>query len=1049
MADGSRQSKLAAAKKKLKEFQQKSTPAAPAGVKKKRKTKDGSPRPETPTSDSRNSPDPIHAFLKGLVSDLHRSNGLVVPSLGSGKAFMEGDLPAPSEEELTNEASTPFHSSSLTNNVPLTSAPDCILPTQRSSLDEVRTAVQDNRSLTATESLRQLSEQLNGLVSQTSSYVNGENTTASNNTKELDLSYQELAIALDSSNLTNRQLTSRIDELKQQYLDVTGQLEKEKKGFEQRFAKEQGALREQLQVHIQTIGILVSEKSELQTALSHTQQAARQKAGEAEDLANRLQSTRQRMTELERTLASVSQQQKLVEKSNKELEKERDSLRLDLYKETKSGEELKQQNSELSEKLNALASENGAQKLGIEDLHKKLEMAELTMQQFASHPGEQDASKQLQLALEEQARLASQVSQLSESLHHLRAERDQYVEKLKEEGGIWQERTRQLAEQVQILSNEKERSQGQILQLQSSIVELQHASAQPKEPEPQTPAGPTEAELSLQAEVQTLQQRADDLQARFEAQVQDNKQLSRLNQEQEERLLQLEKEVARYSEDSMDRQQILEDMQSDKTTISRALSQNRKLKEQLAELQNGFVKLTNENMELLNGLQSEQHVKKELAKRLGQLQESTGELKEQVETKSQEVQSLQGQRDEYYRHLQQYTAAYQTLATEKEELQRQYLLQVQLMDRLQHDEVQGKVSAEIHLKELRQTQESLGVMAKENEDLRYRISRLSAELDTGLLSRVQGDGVESEEVSEEIQRASLQIPADFESKEEMVNFLTLAMKKVEEEREEMRRHLVEQRQKCRGLQQQVTALRQEPRQHPSHHETGLDVATVPVEVHEALRSAMDKLQLRFRDLMQEKADLKDRVEELEHRCIQLSGETDTIGEYIALYQSQRAILKQRHREKEEYISRLSQDKEEMKLKLMELQSLVMRLVGERDEWYRRFMEVNSTAGRLMNDEGTLPIERRVELHPTDGEGLQEISLSEQMEQDEAVPKASHVVSNSQPPHPSTDDPTAKQIMQLLHEIQNPQQRHASLLENPCIPFFYRADDNDEVRIMII
>ena len=34
-----------------------------------------------------------------------------------------------------------------------------------------------------------------------------------------------------------------------------------------------------LQVHIQTIGILVSEKSELQTALQYTQHAARQKAG--------------------------------------------------------------------------------------------------------------------------------------------------------------------------------------------------------------------------------------------------------------------------------------------------------------------------------------------------------------------------------------------------------------------------------------------------------------------------------------------------------------------------------------------------------------------------------------------------------------------------------------------------------------------------------------------------------------------------------------------------------------------------------------------------
>lgn len=38
--------------------------------------------------------------------------------------------------------------------------------------------------------------------------------------------------------------------------------------------------------------------------------------------------------------------------------------------------------------------------------------------------------------------------QLSESLHQLQAERDQYVEKLKEEGSIWQQRLQQLSEQV-------------------------------------------------------------------------------------------------------------------------------------------------------------------------------------------------------------------------------------------------------------------------------------------------------------------------------------------------------------------------------------------------------------------------------------------------------------------------------------------------------------------------------------------------------------------------------------------------------------------------
>lgn len=109
--------------------------------------------------------------------------------------------------------------------------------------------------------------------------------------------------------------------------------------------------------------------------------------------------------------------------------------------------------------------------------------------------------------------------------------------------------------------------------------------------EPSPPAGPTETELSLQEEIKQLQQEKDQLHGQYQAQVRDNEQLSHLNREQEERLLELEKAVQRYNEESLDRQRILEDMQSDKVTISRALSQNRELKEQLAELQNGFVKL--------------------------------------------------------------------------------------------------------------------------------------------------------------------------------------------------------------------------------------------------------------------------------------------------------------------------------------------------------------------------------------------------------------------------------------------------------------------------
>ncbi|NXV36437.1 GOGA2 protein, partial [Rissa tridactyla] len=1046
MADGSRQSRLAAAKKKLKEYQQKNSPGATAGTKKKRKTKEGS-RPETPTNDDQQPPENIQNILKVLVSDLNRSNGVAIPSLDKRK--LATDVPV-----LSNTNSLPSCGSVLP-------APGSMQLTQIHEAEDHKNALDENRSISSTESLRQLSEQLNGLVSQSTSYVNGESAVSSTNIKEMETRYQELAVALDSSNLTNKQLVTKIEELVRN--NPTNQFDIEKKEFEQKFSKEQAALREQLQVHIQTIGILVSEKSELQTALGHTQQAARQKSGEVENLAARLHSSRQRVSELERTLSSISMQQKQSEKHNKELVKERDNLKMELYKQSKSSEEIKQQNSELSEKVHSLVSANSAMKLDMEDLHKKLEMAELMIQQFSNQAGSLDANQQLQMALEEKASLETQVAQLSESLHQLQAERDQYVEKLKEERSIWQQRVQQLSEQVHTMAEEKEKHMAQIRELEANITELLSKSAvKPMDIEPSSPAGPTAAELSLQEEIQRLQQEKEELHGQYQAQVRDNEQLSHLNREQEERLLELEKAVQRYNEESVDRQQILEDMQSDKATISRALSQNRELKEQLAELQNGFVKLTNENMEVTSALQSEQHVKKELAKRLGQLQENLGELKETLQLKTQEARGLQEQRDQYYSHLQQYTVAYQQLAAEKEELHKQYLLQTQLMDRLQHEEVQGKVTVEMHLKELQQTKENLEAVAKENKELQAQISQLAADLDGRVLHRLEGD----EAMIEEIEKSSFVIPEKFESHEEMVAFLTSAMSQVEKEREDMRQQLAAQKQQCRSLLQQIAALRQE-QQHDVTLGGGSTMDTVPVEVHEALKTAMEKLQSRFTELMHEKADLKERLEELEHRCIQLSGETDTIGEYIALYQSQRAILKQRHQEKEEYISRLAQDKEEMKarnlfcstatpsstctMKLLELQDLVMRLVRERNEWYSKYVAAAQNPELLASEnESVLPVERRIELNATDGEGLREVNLADEAEQEAAVLHQSGFSPiDSKAAQPSQEDPTAKQIMQLLREIQNPQERLGSLLENPCIPFFYRADENDEVKIMVV
>ncbi|XP_054550221.1 golgin subfamily A member 2-like [Talpa occidentalis] len=119
---------------------------------------------------------------------------------------------------------------------------------------------------------------------------------------------------------------------------------------------------------------------------------------------------------------------------------------------------------------------------------------------------------------------------------------------------------------------------------------------------------------------------------------------------------------------------------------------------------------SHQNMEVTGSLQMEQHTKSELAMNLGQPQEKLTELKELVEEKYQEAQELQQQRDQYFSHLQQYMAtyqqlmaAYQQLANEKDVLQKQVLLNTQLVNWMQHEE-QGKMEVELARQELLETQ---------------------------------------------------------------------------------------------------------------------------------------------------------------------------------------------------------------------------------------------------------------------------------------------------------------------------------------------------------
>lgn len=90
----------------------------------------------------------------------------------------------------------------------------------------------------------------------------------------------------------------------------------------------------------------------------------------------------------------------------------------------------------------------------------------------------------------------------------------------------------------------------------------------------------------------------------------------------------------------------------------------------------------------------------------------------------------------------------------------------------------------------------------------------------------------------------------------------------------------------------------------------------------ATEKAVEKLQSRFTTLISQVADLTEEKHSLEHLVLQLQGETETIGEYIALYQTQRRMLKQREYEKATQMRLLKAEREQLREKINALNTLV-------------------------------------------------------------------------------------------------------------------------------
>ncbi|XP_074655703.1 golgin subfamily A member 2-like [Tubulanus polymorphus] len=739
------------------------------------------------------------------------------------------------------------------------------------------------RTTPSIEGMQQLSRQINGLLSQSSSYLNGGDDVEpdlDNSLAELETRNKDLAAQLEKHNQTNHQLSFSCEELTGQNVKLQEQMMKERQRFEEQLRKEIGALKEQLQVHIQTIGILVAEKSELQSSLSQSQKSAQQRLDELEVLSGRLKASRQRVADLEKTSTTSNQSSKKFEKNSKELSKEVDRLKIEIYKVSKSSEDLRQQNSELQEKLNGKVSECANLNQTVKDVKHELGMKDVLLQQLSNQSANSNESAQMvQLLNAEKVELTNRLENYNEAFQKLTAERDQiavqyqqYIEQLKQ-------RETQLQEQVESLIEERDRMQKRHEELDDIISRLNYELAN------QNPSAGEDLQTLVQelsGQLQKVKLDYEELTAKYQAQVRDNSQLSRFVDEREVRIQELESTVEKLSENSVDHNQLLENLQSDKMALSRAMTQNKELKTQLAELQNGFMKMSHENMDLLTQLQNEQHVSKELGTRLGQQEDELKEIREQVVTKETQL-----------RHLH-----------EEQTLHNKQMFQAeQLEDRIRHFEAQGQLVDTLQ-RELNSAQDTINALTSQNTELK-NLLRQASEVD------------QSENAS------------DTDAKQaEMVHALSASVRQLEMERNEVLNQCREETRIRQSLQEEIIRLQKENElQAPSM----LNGTYVTKEQFDAMQAAMKMLEDKYTSVMRDKADLDDQRDQYEHIILQLQTETDTIGDYISLYHQQRGVLQHREQEKEEYIVRLTREREDMQSKLGELQALVMKLLQERNQ----------------------------------------------------------------------------------------------------------------------
>uniref|UniRef100_A0A8C9HUW5 Golgin subfamily A conserved domain-containing protein n=1 Tax=Piliocolobus tephrosceles TaxID=591936 RepID=A0A8C9HUW5_9PRIM len=264
-----------------------------------------------------------------------------------------------------------------------------------------------------------------------------------------------------------------------------------------------------------------------------------------------------KITRLNNTIKSLEQQKKQVEhqleeekkanivkqKTERELEAQiqrlniqKRKLTIDLYHTKRSVIYFEEESKDLAAHLQWSSQRT-------EKLERALSAITTTQKKKADRSSKRSKTllkTQLKQSLQERALLKAHVTQMKESLQQVQLERDEYAEHIKGERARWQERMRQMSQELWTLKKEKQHNMHRVEELERSLSQFNNQMAEPLPPE--SPAVAPEEEL------QHLRKELERVSAELQAQVKNNQHVSLLNQAQKERLRRQEERLQQLAE---------------------------------------------------------------------------------------------------------------------------------------------------------------------------------------------------------------------------------------------------------------------------------------------------------------------------------------------------------------------------------------------------------------------------------------------------------------------------------------------------------------------